>query len=159
LRAAGYDVVIATPGADDNRLLKQARDEQRIMLSRDRKLLEYSDAAAIVSLLTANRLSGPHGQLAELSARFVINWLCRPFSRCLECNSELVPATYDVLARVSQEALREGETVLYCRHCDKPYWYSSYVTRMRRQLNNFSQGIWDGSAEDDATPTANEKRR
>jgi uncharacterized protein with PIN domain len=159
LRAAGYDVVIATPGADDNRLLKQARDEQRIMLSRDRKLLEYRDAVALVSLLTANLLPGPHGQLAELSERFAIDWLCRPFSRCLECNDELVPATHDVLTRVPQGALREGETVLYCRHCDKPYWYGSHAKRMRRQLDNFSQGVWDGSAEDDATSTANEKRR
>ncbi|MEN8169078.1 MAG: Mut7-C RNAse domain-containing protein [Pseudomonadota bacterium] len=154
LRAAGYDVVIAAPGEGDKTLLQQARSEQRMMLSRDRKLLEYRDAAAIVSLLSANQL---HGQLEELSNNFSIDWLCCPFSRCLVCNSVLIPASSEVIARVPREALREDETVLYCSSCDQPYWHGSHVRRMRQQLDNFSRGVWNASVEDDAMLLINEK--
>ena len=153
LRAAGYDVLIATAGEEDKKLLQLARDEDRLFISRDRKLLEHRDAINSVVLLDANQLAG---QLQELSWLCSIDWLCRPFSRCLECNSQLVAASPEVITRVPQGALREDETVLYCPRCDQPYWSGSHVRRMRHQLENFSQGIWNASAENDAFPPTSE---
>jgi uncharacterized protein with PIN domain len=154
LRAAGYDVVIASTGEADKQLLQQARSEQRQFITRDRKLLEYRDAADAVSLLIANQLPG---QFAELSALFSIDWLCLPFSRCLECNSELIVASEDVIARVPTGALREDEHVLYCPHCDQPYWYGSHVKRMRRKLEHLARGEWEAGVEDDVTVENHEK--
>lgn len=155
LRAAGYDVAIATCGEEDRRLLQQARLEQRRLLTRDRKLLEYRDADERVTLIAANQLAG---QFAELSDSFSIDWLCRPFSRCLECNSELVPAPAEVMLRVPVEALREGEQLLYCPVCDQPYWYGSHVKRMRRKLEYLSQGEWDANVEQEFTVINNGNR-
>ena len=144
LRAAGYDVAIATPGEEDKALLQQAQDEQRHFITRDRKLLEHRGADGYVTLLQANSLAG---QLAELSGRFAIDWLCRPFSRCLECNSELLVAPDAVRSRVPPEALREDEVLLYCPHCDQLYWRGSHVKRMRLKLEHLARGEWDANLE------------
>lgn len=141
LRAAGYDVVIAESGEDDRELLQQACDEDRLFITRDRKIEEHREAAGRVVLLEGNQLSE---QLKELSWLCSIDWLCQPFSRCLECNSELVVAEDAVRKQVPPEALREGEVLLYCPHCDQPYWYGSHVRRMRKKLEQFSTGVWDG---------------
>ena len=143
LRAAGYDVLIATSGEEDKKLLQRARDEDRLFISRDRKLLEHRDAINSVVLLDANQLPG---QLQELSWLCSIDWLCQPFSRCLECNSEVV-ADDAIRKQVPTEALREGEELLYCPHCDQAYWYGSHVRRMRKKLEQFSAGVWDGDVE------------
>ncbi len=145
LRAAGYDVVIASAGETDSKLLQRACEEARLLLTRDRKIGEYRDAAGRVVLLEGNRLSE---QFQELSWACSIDWLCRPFSRCLECNSELVVADEVIRQRVATEALRNGETLLYCPNCDQPYWHGSHVRRMRHKLEQLALGIWDGSVDD-----------
>lgn len=139
LRAAGYDVVIAEPGQSDRELLTQAMEERRLLLTRDRGLMEYRDAADHVLLVEANQLEEI---LAEISSRLDIDWHHKPFSRCMECNTPLVPAPPDVMKRVPPESLREDETLLYCPRCDKPYWNGSHVKRMRRHLDRFARGDW-----------------
>ena len=145
LRVAGYDVAIAQPGDEDKNLLQLAMDEQRCFLSRDRKLLEHRGTEGGVQLISANDLPG---QLQELSEAFSIDWQLAPFTRCLECNTELVVAESRLLNRVPEEALREGEQALYCSHCDKVYWHGSHVRRMRSKLRQLSQGIWDGNVDE-----------
>ena len=145
LRAAGYDVAIAEPGQTDRELLEQAREEGRLLLTRDRGLMAYRDAADHVLLLEANQLEEV---LAEITARLGIDWQHQPFTRCMECNTPLVTAPPEVIARVPPESLREDETLLYCPRCDKAYWNGSHVKRMRRHLERFARGCWQINGEE-----------
>ncbi len=154
LRAAGYDVVIAESGEADSELLQRACDEDRLFITRDRKIQERRGAAGRLVLLEANQLSG---QLQELSWLCPIDWLCRPFSRCLECNSELRVADDEVRTRVPPGALREDEPLLYCPRCDQPYWYGSHVRRMQRKLEHLSVGNWDATVDDELSFNNEEK--
>ncbi len=148
LRAAGYDVLIAEAGEADKELLQRARNDDRLLITRDRKIEEHREAAGRVVLLDANQLSG---QLKELSWLCSIDWLCHPFSRCLECNTKLVVADDSVRRRVPSQALRADEKLLYCPHCDQPYWHGSHVRRMQNKLKQLSAGIWDGGLDDELT--------
>jgi uncharacterized protein with PIN domain len=139
LRAAGYDVAIAESGESDAVLMQQARYQKRLLITRDRGLAEYHDAHEYVVLLQGNRLDE---LLRELTERLDIDWEYKPFTRCMECNTPLVVAPPEVIPRVPKESLREGETLLYCPHCDKPYWNGSHVKRMRKQLARFARGEW-----------------
>ncbi len=139
LRAAGYDVLIAKPGQTDRELIALARAEGRRLLTRDRGFTKYRDSRDCVVLIEANAL---RSILAELDIRLGIDWLKRPFSRCLACNTLLVEAPPGVRRRVPAASLRTGETLLYCPMCDKPYWRGSHVRRMRRLLEAFSRGEW-----------------
>ena len=136
LRAAGYDTEIAGDGAADRDLLRQAAAEERIVVSRDRHLLEHRAAAGRLILLAAD---GIEGSVRELSAFLPIDWSFLPFSRCLICNSPLVPATvFDRAALpVAMEAL--PEPLRRCTRCDRIYWEGGHVRRMRARLAGFAR--------------------
>lgn len=144
LRAAGYDTAIAESGEADSQLMQQACEEDRLFITRDRKMQEYREAPGRVVLVEANQLPD---QIKELSWLCRIDWLCNPFSRCLECNGELVVAGEDQRQRVPPDSLRDDETLLYCPHCDKPYWNGSHVHRMSERLQQFSAGVWEAAGD------------
>lgn len=139
LRAAGYDTAIATAGEDDRVLVEQAIREGRQLLTRDRHLAMFRNSHGCVVLLESNSITD---EVAELSARCTINWILNPFSRCLECNTPLVPANEVQRAQVPEGALRYSNKVCFCPHCLKLYWEGSHVRRMRHTLENFSQQRW-----------------
>ncbi|MBD3671639.1 MAG: DUF5615 family PIN-like protein [Gammaproteobacteria bacterium] len=136
LRAAGYDTLILQDGEDDARLIARAVEEDRILLTRDRPMLQHRDARRHILLLHGN---GLHDCAQELTTKLHIDWQYRPFSRCMLCNSPLEEATERQRRRIPQVMHGNGLT-LYCPHCDKLYWEGSHVERMRRHLQRWHQG-------------------
>lgn len=139
LRAAGYDTAIARPGTDDRVLVRQAHTEQRLLLTRDRHMARFRNGHGCVVLLEQNSLEGV---VAELSRRYAIDWSVKPFSRCLECNTPVVPASAAQRAQLPEGALRLSGQAWYCPSCNKLYWDGGHVRRMRHTLENFSRGVW-----------------
>lgn len=139
LRAAGYDTSIATVGAADRDLLAQAVAEGRILLSRDRRLLEHRGAADHAVLLESE---GIEGWAREMSARLAVNWNYRPFSRCLTCNTPLRPIDAGAHA-LPEGAVRAGGPLHWCPRCDQVFWQGGHVRRMRARLERFAAS--DGS--------------
>ena len=137
LRAAGYDTLIESDGRDDYELLREAIAEQRRLLTRDRKLLEYRRAPGHVILLEGNNLEAC---AASLSHQLPIDWLYRPFTRCLVCNTELCLADEALRAAVPADVRRQSGT-LYCPTCNKVYWDGSHVRRMRHRLKQWQQAL------------------
>lgn len=139
LRAAGYDTAIAESGTDDRDIVAQAHAEGRWLLTRDRHMAKFRNGRGCVVLLEQNNLPGV---VAEVSERFKLDWTAKPFFRCLECNTPIIPATEEQRTRLPEGALRVSEQAWYCPHCDKLYWEGSHVRRMRHTLDNFAHGIW-----------------
>ncbi len=140
LRAAGYDVLIASPGESDRSLYQKAVGEARLLITRDRKLAEYRDAGRYVCILHANRMPE---LVRELSVRLGIDWHYRPFSRCLVCNTPLVeatPAQYDSLPQDVRDSVTHAQ---FCPRCGQLFWEGSHIRRMRATLDNFSKKIWE----------------
>lgn len=144
LRAAGYDTVIATVGEDDGALVRQAVAEGRWLLTRDREMARQHNGHGRVMRLTENALPK---QIAAVTRRFAIDWLSRPFSRCLDCNTPIIPARPEQYAQLPAGALLTSPQAWYCPHCDKLYWEGSHVRRMRHTLENFARGDWVIAAE------------
>ncbi len=131
LRAAGHDTLMLEQGARDRALYECALAQGRLLLTRDRELADFREAARCVCLLGANSTSGC---VAELNRRLDIDWLHNPFSRCLHCNSELVcaaPERLHEIPRTSRVALHQA---YLCPRCDQLFWEGSHVKRMREQL-------------------------
>lgn len=139
LRAAGYDTAIAPGGSDDRALVEQARRDGRWLITRDRHMARFRNGDGRVVLLTANDTTG---LAAELDERFAIDWLHQPFSRCLDCNTPLQPATPSQTERLPPGKQGFAADAWYCPACDKVLWRGSHVRRMRHTLENFDRGEW-----------------
>ena len=131
LRAAGFDTLVHDHGANDRAMVARARSEGRLVITRDRKLAELRDADGTVIVLRANTLEGV---VEELTAALDLDWLYRPFSRCLVCNTPLIEADAAARARLPERVRSLPGPVRACPCCDKLYWTGGHVRRMRARL-------------------------
>ena len=67
LRIAGYDTAIADRGRRDRELVEQAHAEQRILLTRDRRLVEIRRANDRTIVLECDGIDACAGELARVS--------------------------------------------------------------------------------------------
>jgi uncharacterized protein with PIN domain len=135
LRAAGYDVVILPDGSADAELIDRASLEGRILLTRDRHLHANNTSITSIVLLECN---GLEDCVDALGRQLPIDWQRAPFTRCMVCNTPLVPAD-DVTRREVPARVREtAPTTLYCPRCEKVYWAGSHVARMQERLASWS---------------------
>lgn len=140
LRAAGYDTLIAGQGVPARELIAQAVRDSRLLLTRDRKLAEFRDAAKTVLVLNGNGLDS---SVTELMSRLPVAWDYRPFSRCMVCNTLLEQAASEMIERVPPASRAHVQQLYHCPGCDRVYWEGSHVRRMRARLaawNSASDG-------------------
>lgn len=131
LRAAGYDTETAPEGTPDRKLIERAQRERRILLSRDRKLMERKAPDVRIVLLACNCLDDC---IDELRTRLGVDWLHRPFSRCLRCNTPLQEATPDRWREVPEFSRQAATLLRWCPACEQLFWDGSHVARMRERL-------------------------
>lgn len=139
LRAAGYDTAIQEEATTDRALLRRALDEGRLLVTRDRKLTEFREAPGAVVLLAGNTLSDC---AAELTLSTGIDWLHRPFTRCLVCNELLTGASAEARERIPAGARALADAATWCPACDKLFWPGSHVRRMRARLEAWQDGAF-----------------
>lgn len=129
LRAAGYDTALAAPGATDRELMRRAVAEARLLITRDRDFLERREADRHVFFFDTVELDA---QAQLLRDKLRIDWLHRPFSRCMVCNGVLEPAPETARRADLQGPLRR------CPGCGRLYWEGSHVRRMRARLRGWA---------------------
>jgi hypothetical protein len=126
LRMLGFDTLY-TPGAADAGLALTAARERRVLLTRDRGLLQRR----LVQRGYCIRESLPRRQLEEVVRRFDLAGLARPFRRCLRCNAALQPASASqVRAIVPPRVLEQFRAFQRCPACNRAYWQGSHYDRM-----------------------------
>ncbi|HEY8614767.1 Mut7-C RNAse domain-containing protein [Phenylobacterium sp.] len=133
LRAAGYDTYLASGGEKDFALLHIAREEGRLVLTRDKAL---AAAAAPDSLLISGH--GVEQEAQSLSAAVPLNWDFAPFTRCVMDNARLRPATHDEIDRMPVQARALPGPFHACPACGRLYWPGSHVRRMAARLTGLS---------------------
>jgi uncharacterized protein with PIN domain len=130
LRAMGYDAVYFGP-AEDARLLRLARAESRVLVTRDAKLAEA--AGPLGCLLRAEDVDG---QVLETVAKLRLtpdetSWL----SRCLACNARLEARAKDAVRdMVPPRVFAAHHEFRGCPACAKVYWAGSHADRILERL-------------------------
>lgn len=136
LRAAGHDTVLADACAPDAALLARAVEEDRWLLTLDRGILEHRAASGCTLLL-------PQGPVLEqarwLGERLGLDWLARPFSRCLVDNTPLAPAEKTQLAQVPAPVRAATAEFHACPECGRIYWAGSHHRRMQAALADLAR--------------------
>lgn len=140
LRAAGYDTALAGNDAMDRDIVRQANDEERWLLTLDRRIEEHKAARARIVMLAHGTLDQ---QARMLSRRFAMDWVGRAFTRCLLDNAPLRPATEVERLAVPADAQRPGEALSACPRCARVYWPGSHYRRMLGHLRRWQDGDFD----------------
>jgi hypothetical protein len=128
LRMFGFDAAWSRE-AEDEELVRTARQQARIILTRDRGLLKRR----LVTHGYLVRSTEPRDQVAEVIRRFDLAGAVRLFGRCMRCNEPLVPMDRQeaepvvpaVVARLYGEFSR-------CPGCGRVFWKGSHWERMKK---------------------------
>jgi uncharacterized protein len=129
LRAAGHDTLLASAGEKDEDIVARARREDRVLLTRDRKLAERAAAGARIVRLLADDLNG---QACELKAALHLDWTVAPFTRCMMDNAPLVELNASRLGDLPVSVRRLPGPFRTCPACGRQYWPGSHAKRISR---------------------------
>jgi uncharacterized protein with PIN domain len=123
------------PTLADAELVRRALAEGRVILTRDRKLLERRLARRHV--LVASEAIGE--QLRQVLDTFgLVPRAADVLSRCLRCNTPLAALSAEAAAgRVPVFVLRTQTSFRECPRCQRVYWRATHVERMRQRLRSF----------------------
>jgi len=126
LRMLGLDSLYNSNFSDDE-LVKISVREERILLSRDRRLLMHK----VILLGYCLRSLKSDEQIREVVRRYTLTDWIKPFSRCLRCNHPLKPVSKEqVLDRLEPLTKIYFEEFHICPACNQIYWKGSHVERM-----------------------------
>lgn len=128
LRLLGFDARYDANAADAE-LLAVSRDDRRILLSRDRALLDHP------ALWRGYRVreTAPRRQIGEVLARFDLCRLAAPLTRCLCCNTPLrVLAPAQAAPRLPDDIGYRYDAFWECPGCGRTYWQGSHYRNLKR---------------------------
>jgi uncharacterized protein with PIN domain len=132
LRILGYDTLF-DPALNDHQLVRLARAEDRLLLTRDRQLVRRRGVRVL--LVTSEHLDDQIRQV-------VVDLELEPgqaFSRCPVCNEPLELMDRSAAqARVPVYVAQTHETFKSCPACQRIYWRGSHWQRMEEQLAQLS---------------------
>ena len=130
LRIAGFDTSYNN-NAKDPQLIEQMQAENRVLLTRDKKLLMHR----VVKHGYLVRSTNPEKQLEEVFERYNLFGKADPYTICIHCNTEL--------RAVSKESVKdelEPLTKRYfhcfsrCPECGQIYWRGSHRQRLKPKV-------------------------
>ena len=142
LRFLGYDTLNANdlpPGnlKEDTILLRIAKKENRILLTRDAELARRDQILVVY-------LSGEHHE--DQIRQLIVDGLIIPdlrLTRCPLCNTLLIPTSEAVpseymkeIKEIRPDSPLEADQITWCRHCKKAYWEGSHTRKMREQIHH-----------------------
>ncbi|WP_029895862.1 Mut7-C RNAse domain-containing protein [Desulfohalovibrio reitneri] len=129
LRLIGHDAAYAEETPDPE-IAAWAETEQRIVLSKDHRLLKR----ARIHHGRLVRAVQPADQLKEIAALYGLS-AAPAFTRCLKCNTPLQPVDkQDILHRLEPKTKRYFHSFHICPECNQIYWPGSHTKRMRELL-------------------------
>ncbi len=132
LRILGFDVLYY-PDIEDGQVIRIAREQERIILTRDSGLLKNRGAGSAI-FITSDQT---RDQLRELGARLHFNE-AEPLGRCAVCNGiiSLVRDKGEVKEAVPDFIFHQYSEFLRCGGCGKVYWRGSHQVKFREYIRD-----------------------
>lgn len=138
LRLMGFDVDYR-PDRDDDALADIAERDGRILLSRDRQLMMCRKVSRGLYV----RNTDPDLQVDEVLERLDLRKLCRPFTRCIECNGLIGPVDPGPagIEDLIPPGVRSWCAEYYrCRGCGRIYWKGSHYEKLMKRVDKINHG-------------------
>ena len=134
LRIAGFDTLFIND-LDDNRLVRLALSEERVLLTKDTQILKRRVAATgrlKVILIESEEVKA---QLRQVVKALNLGDKIKPFTLCLECNKPLVLSGKEDVKELVPPYISQTQTqYMQCPACHRVYWRGTHWQRMSREL-------------------------
>ena len=135
LRLLGFDCLYQNDFSDES-VATIADQEQRIVLTRDRALLQRK----IITRGYFVREVRPRPQVKEVLARFDLYRLVEPFSRCIRCNGDLQAVDKQTIEGQLEPKTRQYfDSFRICTACGQIYWQGSHHARSLRLIEELTK--------------------
>jgi uncharacterized protein with PIN domain len=135
LRMVGFDAQLFT-GADDAAIIAAALTENRILLTRDRRILKRR--VIVGGHIKAILIESDHfkAQVQQVISTLRLDKSrFRPFTICLECNWQLEGRPKETVKdRVPPYVFLTQEHFAECPACHRLYWQGSHWQAMSREI-------------------------
>jgi uncharacterized protein with PIN domain len=133
LRIFGYDTLYPNITGDDDEVLNIARNQKRLLLSRDKELL-IRGKKLLLDVLEI-KTTDLDTQLVQVISRTPID-CSRILTRCTLCNTPLFSVNKkDAEHRVPLKVFESKDQFWYCSVCDKYYWMGTHYENMIEKIN------------------------
>ncbi len=143
LRLLGFDCCYRND-FDDPQIVRRALREHRIILTRDRRLLQ--DQAVRHGYWV--RACDPDAQVGEVLARFDLAGQIKAFTRCTVCNGRLAAvAKVAVVDRLQSKTRRFYDKFWICTDCDRIYWQGTHYRRLAERVRRWRDAVPKGALE------------
>ncbi len=133
LRMLGYDTVFIAD-ADDDELVRIAVREDRVLLTRDRRLCDRRMVRKRCVFVDWGTTTEQVRQVIDTLGLEVSEKTL--FTRCAVCNSEIAPISKsEVEGRVPPYVWQTQTEFGYCAQCDKIFWRGTHVQHVLEALD------------------------
>lgn len=130
LRILGYDTAYL-PQLSPEGVLREGRKQQRMILTRNTRLLRYKDAPPLVFVHSDHFRE----QLRQVIDECHLDPQQRLLTRCIECNLALVDVAKDeVRSRVPDYVWQTQEIFRRCPGCSRIYWSATHRDHVLNEL-------------------------
>lgn len=131
LRLMGIDTLFF-PHIEDDELITIAKDDNRIILTRDRLLSQRKNAPVFFLKPTDTK-----SQLRLLIDHYKLKDDTAFFSRCIVCNTPLqVIDKEKILESLPEKVKKHFDYFEYCLSCDRIYWQGDHYKHMMEFLTD-----------------------
>lgn len=129
LRLLGFDSLYRNDFSDDE-LIALARDERRVVLTRDTGLLKRAELTHGAFV----HATDPRRQLREVIERFQLETRIAPFTRCARCNAVVERVGAEEAGDAPRGVARDKADFCRCTGCHQLYWRGSHPARLQQRL-------------------------
>ena len=137
IRLLGFDALYRND-FDDVELARLSSEEGRVLLTRDRRLLNRK----VVIYGYCVRTRDPRQQLVDVLRRYRLKELIRPWQRCLVCNGSLRPVAKETIVdRLEPKTKKYFHEFRICQDCRRIYWKGSHYEPLRQLIESIREEV------------------
>jgi hypothetical protein len=141
LRILGYDSKYFS-SIEDDKLIAIAKNEKRIILTKDEQLTKIAEKQNVGSVLI--RGNDELEQIAQINAKIKLDRFVMDTnnSRCIVCNGNLQSTEkYRIIGKVPEGILEREEKFWMCDSCKKIYWEGTHFAKLQEFVNKLNNRL------------------
>jgi len=141
LRILGYDSKYFS-SIEDDKLIAIAKNEKRIILTKDEQLTKIAEKQNVVSVLI--RGNDELEQIVQINTKIKLDRFVMDTnnSRCIVCNGTLQQIEkYRVIGKIPEGILERKEKFWMCDSCKKIYWEGTHFVKLQEFVNKLNNRL------------------